>query len=271
MTTDMAGAGAFYTNLLGWNAQEASADFTLFFGGQNVTAGQSAIAGLMGLPAEAKRMGAMPMWIGYVDVEDVDATAQQVQKLGGVIRIPPTDVPDISRFSIIADPQMATLALFSWHTPSQQDPTERGEPGHVGWHELLAVDREKAFDFYNAIFGWQKASAEIDPLGIYQVFSAAGQTIGGMFTKPAMVPAPFWLYYFNVGDIDAAIEGVRGGGGQVVEGPLEGEGGRWTARCIDPQGAVFALQGPRSRKTAGYFERAAAGDSAKASGRRWSW
>jgi uncharacterized protein len=271
MTTDMAGAKAFYTSLLGWSAQEASVDFTLFFAGHNVTAGQNAVAGLMGLPAEAKRMGAMPMWIGYVDVADVDATARQVQKLGGVIRIPPTDVPDISRFSIIADPQMATLALFSWHEPGQQDAAAPGAPGRVGWHELLAVDREKAFDFYNAIFGWQKASAEIDPLGIYQAFSVAGQTIGGMFTKPAMVPAPFWLYYFNVGDIDAAIEGVRASGGQVVEGPLEGEGGRWTARCVDPQGAVFALQGPRSRKTAGYFERSAAGDPAKASGRRWSW
>jgi uncharacterized protein len=271
MTTDMASAKAFYSGLLGWSAQDASPDFTLFFAGKDVAAGQSSIAGLMGLPAEAKRMGAMPMWIGYVGVEDVDATARQVQKLGGLIRIPPTDVPGISRFSIIADPQSATLALFSWHDPSEQDATEPRAPGRVGWHELLAADWAKAFDFYSAVFSWQKANAEVDPAGIYQVFSVAEQTVGGMFTKPAMVPAPFWLYYFNVGDIDAATEGVKARGGQVVEGPLEGGSGRWTARCVDPQGAVFALQGPRSRKLTGYFERAPAHDAATASGRRWAW
>ncbi len=40
--------------------------------------------------------------------------------------------------------------------------------------------------------------------GTYQLFSGAGQTIGGMFTKPAAAPVAFRLYYFGVGDIDAA-------------------------------------------------------------------
>ena len=34
---------------------------------------------------------------------------------------------------------------------------------------------------------------------------------------------------------------------QVFEGPLELPGGSWVARCRDPQGAAFALQGKRSR------------------------
>jgi predicted enzyme related to lactoylglutathione lyase len=32
------------------------------------------------------------------------------------------------------------------------------------------------------------------------------QTIGGMALKPATVGVPFWLYYFNIGDIDAAAD-----------------------------------------------------------------
>jgi predicted enzyme related to lactoylglutathione lyase len=76
-----------------------------------------------------------------------------------------------------------------------------------------------------------------------------------MFTKPATVPAPFWLYYFNVGDIDAAMRRVRAGDGEILDGPIEVPGDRWIVRCTDPQGAMFALVGKRSHHGVGYFER----------------
>ena len=129
---------------------------------------------------------------------------------------------------------------------------------------MLAADWEKAFAFYSELFGWQKADAEIGAMGTYQMFSAGGQTIGGMSTKPPMVPMPFWLYYFNIGDIDAAAERVKAGGGRILEGPLEVRGGGWIARCTDPQGAMFALAGMRSNKAIGYFEPAASRDPSAA-------
>ncbi|MGG6496886.1 UNVERIFIED_CONTAM: VOC family protein, partial [Bacteroidetes bacterium 56_B9] len=67
------------------------------------------------------------------------------------------------------------------------------------------------------------------------------------FNKPAAVAVPFWLYYFNVHDLDAALERVRAGGGQVFEGPIGLPGDIWIARCVDPLGAVFALRGARSQ------------------------
>jgi hypothetical protein len=124
----------------------------------------------------------------------------------------------------------------------------------VGWHELLAADWEKAFAFYSELFGWRKADAEIGSMGTYQIFSAGGQTIGGMSTKPPTVPMPFWLYYFNIDDIDAAAERVKAGGGRILEDPLEVRGGGWIARCTDPQGAMFALGGMRNNKVFGYFK-----------------
>jgi len=39
---------------------------------------------------------------------------------------------------------------------------------------------------------------------------------------------------------------VTRGGGQVFAGPFEAPNGSWVVRCIDPQGAVFALEGTRS-------------------------
>ena len=96
----------------------------------------------------------------------------------------------------------------------------------------------------------RRADAEIGPADTYQLFSAGGQTIGGMFTKRPTEPVPYWLYYFNVDDIDAAMERVKTAGGQIFEGPLEMPGGSWIARCRDPQGAAFALQGSEAGQPA---------------------
>ena len=74
-----------------------------------------------------------------------------------------------------------------------------------------------------------------------------------MFTKPLTEPVPFWLYYFNVGDIDAAAERVQRAGGRIFIGPLElPAGGGWIVRCRDPQGAPFALQGKRRQAGIGW-------------------
>ena len=253
MTTDMGVARAFYAKVMGWGAQDLSVPglpYTLF------TTGGASAAGLMSLSEEAKQTGANPMWIGYVGVNDVDATADRILRLGGSVPFPPTDILDYSRFAVVTDAQLATLALIKWLTPARHHPAKPGQLGRVGWHELLAADVETAFAFYHDVFDWQKVDADIGPGNAYQLFSAGAQPIGGMFTKPISVPAPFWLYYFNTGDIDAAAERVKAGGGRIVEGPLELPGGSWMVRCADPQGAVFGLEGKRTKRAVGYFERA---------------
>jgi predicted enzyme related to lactoylglutathione lyase len=258
-TTDAEAAKAFYADVVGWGTCDAStpgAAYTLF------TAGEDTVAGLMALPAEARKMGAQPRWTGYVGVDDVDVATDRLKRLGGTVYVPPTDVPDVSRFSVVADPQMATLALVKGLKSGQEQPAALSSPGHVGWHELSAGNWEKAFAVYGELFGWQKVDANFGGIVTYQLFSAAGQTIGSMSTKPPMVPMPFWLYYFNVDDIDAALERVRAGGGKILEGPVEAPGDKRIARCTDPQGAMFALTGASRSKTIGYFGPAAADDPA---------
>jgi uncharacterized protein len=247
MTTDVAAAKTFYAKVVGWGAQEASAPglpYIVF------SAGKAPIGGLMDLPEEARKMGATPRWMGYVGVDDVDAAADRLRRLGGAVYVPPTD-SNIGRISVVADPQTATLALVEGLKPTQQKPAEPGKPGRVGWHELLATDREKAFGFYGDLLGWQKADAEFGSTEAYQLFSAGDEMIGGMFNKRPQEAVPFWLYYFNVGDIDEAAERVENAGGQIFEGPIELPDGDWIARCRDPQGAAFALQGKRSQNGIG--------------------
>ena len=268
ITTDTAAAKTFYAKVVGWGTEDTSmrgAAYTLF------TAGKVPVSGLMKLPENVLKMDAPPHWIGYVGVDNVDAAAERIKQLGGVVQVPPTDVPDISRFSIVADPQMATLALIKGRKPGGERSAELDKPGHVGWHELLAADWEKALAFHGELFGWQKADAHIGSMGTYQQFSAGGETIGGMYTKPATLPVPFWLYYFNIGDIETAAKRVEAGGGQILYGPTAVPGGAWIAHCTDPQGAIFALLDRRSRGAIGYFESVASGGASDARGRRWSW
>jgi predicted enzyme related to lactoylglutathione lyase len=267
VTTDVPAAMAFYTKVMGWGAWDASVPgkTSILF-----SDGKAAVGALTRLPDDERKTGVQPSWVGYVGVDDVHATTDQIRRLGGTVHVPPTDVADISRFSVFADPQMARLALFKWLKPGQGQPPEPDARGRVGWHELVAADWETAWAFYAELFGWQKAEADVSE-GAYLLFAAGGQTIGGMFTKPPTIAAPFWLYYFNVGDIDAAAQRVKAGGGKIMDGPLEVPGVSWVVRCVDPQGAVFALEGQRRSSPVGYFVRTAARDASSAPGRKWSW
>jgi uncharacterized protein len=265
-TTDVEAAKAFYTKVVGWSTQDASApgmSYTLFL------CGQTSVGGLMRLPADAGKIGATPRWVGYVAVDDVDATALRVKELGGAVYVPPTDIPNVSRFSVVADPELAIFVVVKWLRPRTDRPAALGEPGRVGWHELLAADREKAFGFYAELFGWQRAGVATNLAEPSQLFSVGGATIGGVSAKSPALPIPFWLYYFNVDDIDAAEKRVRAAGGEITSGPARVPDGSWMVTCTDPEGAMFALVG--RRKAVGYFEDAASADPAQGGRRRWSW
>ena len=157
MTTDMEAATGFYTKVVGWGTQDVSMPgmaYTLF------TVAGSSVSGLMSLPEDAKKLGEKPSWIGYVGVDDVDAAANQIERLGGAVYVPPQNILDISRFSVVADPQMATLALVQWLKPRREQPAEPSAPGRIRWHELFAADWEKVFAFYGDLFGWQKENPD---------------------------------------------------------------------------------------------------------------
>lgn len=240
MTTDMGAAETFYTSVVGWDAADAGMPgpkYTLLSkNGVNV-AGLSAVEG--GMP---------PAWLGHVLVEDVDATADKAVTLGGKIITAPQDIPGIGRFAALADPHGAVILIFrgDGDPPPSLGPMDEG---NIGWHELMAGDLDEAFAFYSALFGWVKDEAmDMGEMGIYQLFKLDGgeAAIGGMMTKSKDMPAPpYWGYYANVDAIDAAVDRIKAGGGQIVFGPMEVPGGAWAANGIDPQGALFSIVAPK--------------------------
>lgn len=248
MTSDKAAAEAFYRKVVGWTITDSGMpgfDYAI------VNAGERPVGGVMTLPKEASDAGGRPGWMGYIGVDDVDAKADAVAKAGGKIHRAPADIPGVGRFAVVADPQGAILTLFKGQGEEQPD-VAPGAPGHVGWHELLATDHKAAFAFYSREFGWAKDEGiDMGPMGTYQLFSYGGLAVGGMMDRPPAVPMSFWNFYFNVDEIDSAIDRVKANGGQVINGPMEVPGGAWIIQGVDPQGAMFSLVAPPKGSTLG--------------------
>jgi predicted enzyme related to lactoylglutathione lyase len=241
MTTDLDAAVAFYRDVVGWTAQDSGMPGTRYM---VLQAGSSPVAGAMVIPQDVCDAGGRPGWTGYIGVADADAAVTKLQAAGGRLHRPAQDIPGIGRFAVVADPHGAVFVLFQPNgTPPEPAPPMT--QGHVGWHELYAGDGPAAFAFYAAQFGWTKDQAmDMGPMGVYQLFAAGGLPIGGIMTKPPAIPQPYWGFYFTVPEINAAVERVKAGGGQVLNGPMEVPGGAWIIQGLDPQGAAFALVAP---------------------------
>ncbi|MEP7063309.1 MAG: VOC family protein [Betaproteobacteria bacterium] len=239
MTTDVKAATAFYCKVVGWTAQDSGMTDRSYM---LLSAGPTRIGGLMPVPDEARAAGVRPAWMGYIGVDDVDATATRIKVAGGAIHRGPEDIPGIGRFAVAGDPHGAGFIIFKGASDQVPAPVVAGTLGHIGWHELQAGDRERDFTFYASLFGWTKAEAvDMGPMGVYQTFATGGEPVGGIMTRTPETPAAFWLYYFNVDAVDAAAGRVTEGGGEILFDAHQVPGGSWIVQCMDPQGAPFAL------------------------------
>jgi len=242
MTTDPGAAARFYCQVVGWSVGDSGQtdkDYRQWsIGGQTV-------GGLMAIPADAGEHGMRPMWAGYLNVADVDESVAAIKAAGGAVHMPGTDIPGVGRFAMVSDPQGA---IFYVMTPIGAEPSPSfapGRAGHGGWNELHATDGSAALDFYSQQFGWAKSDAlDMGDMGSYLLFNTGGEPVGGMMNSPDF-PRPMWLYYFNVDDIDSAKTRVESAGGAVLIGPHEVPGGCWIVQGRDPQGAMFAIVGPK--------------------------
>jgi predicted enzyme related to lactoylglutathione lyase len=108
-TTDTEGAKKFYTSLFGWKEKTstgAGMTYTEF------SVGDTPGAGMMALNEDMKKRHIPPHWLVYFQTADVDATADKAKSLGGNLIVPPMDIPNTGRFSVIADPQGAVFAIY---------------------------------------------------------------------------------------------------------------------------------------------------------------
>ena len=235
MTTDVEAATRFYGAVAGWTTQAwGKTGYTMW------QVGDKGIGGVNPLSDDAKRMGAPPHWIANITCEDVDATVAKATALGATVLMPPTSMPTVGRFAVLADPQGATFAAFC--PESAMDGGGSPAVGQFSWHEYYGSDHVAALGFYSALFGWnQTSSMDMGEMGLCQMYGIGEKVLGGMMNKPPMMPMAAWNFYVRVDDLEAALARVSANGGRLVMGPMEPPGGDRVATCIDPQGAMFSL------------------------------
>ena len=246
LSPDPEGSRAFYEHVVGWTmttSHEGDASY-----GFIARADGGMTGGMLALTQNMADHGARPCWLGYVGVDDVDASAAAIAAAGGAVLMPPRNVPMAGRIAMVAD---CCGAPFYIMTPTP--PPGGGEstafaalpkPGSCGWNELYSDHPGKALDFYTRLFGWTLPDAmDMGALGKYQFIAHDGTMIGAIMQRPDPVPTPVWAHYFWVESIAAAKTRIEAAGGHAVNGPSEVPGPLWVIQGLDPQGALFSLVG----------------------------
>lgn len=104
MTSDPAGAIAYYTQLFGWETEPfpmPQGEYTMFK--QNGVP----FGGLL----KAPQPDLPTMWVNYVCVENVDASVEKSTSLGGEVCCGPMDIPEVGRIAVIKDLQGGVIGL----------------------------------------------------------------------------------------------------------------------------------------------------------------
>ena len=252
MTEDVPAAKRFYDSVVGWdidlNPVAPGVNYRMIKRSDGKMAG-----GILELDDEMRSGGARPIWLGYLNTDDVDAKVEAIKADGGEIMMSPWDQPGVGRLAMVTGPEGAPIYLMDPIPPegdanATSDVFSVDQPQHVRWNELWSSDPAKSIGFYKEHFGWdQEGEMPMGEMGNYQFFQHAGIAIGAVMPTMPDVPRSMWNFYIGVDDIDRAAEAVKAGGGQVIHGPQEIPGGEYSVNGIDPQSAFFGLVGPRTR------------------------
>ncbi|HEY5221947.1 MAG TPA: VOC family protein [Microbacteriaceae bacterium] len=270
-STDSAAAAEFYSALLGWEVNEPAQA-----GGYRLAyRGGIPVCAIGSLPEALAQKGAVPVWTTYLAVDDADAATAAVGEAGGTVLLPPGELGNGVRLSIVEDPSGAVVGL--WQGAGQPASWLRDEEGAVSWFELLAEHAEESLPFYQSVLGasvsrvesddaekseqlsnpaesveWVDSVDSEDSEGLvdsgedagYPMLEFGGVTIAGVGASDVADLPAHWRVYFEVADLARCVEQVGELGGAVLAEIASAVGvGSWAA-VADPQGAVFSLIQP---------------------------
>jgi uncharacterized protein len=247
MTNDAGAAKDFYDAVVGWDIEPQPAgeiDYRMIRSSDGGNAG-----GVLPLTADMQQHGAHPCWLGYINVPDVDAAADSIERAGGKVLMK-HDIPEVGRIAMVTDAQGAPFYIMK-PIPPAGDPNAKSDvfsPSGVercGWNELSTSDPAAARRFYGEQFGW--TSDDFMPMGEqgeYRFFKQ-GDVVIGAVAGTMDGQQPHWRYYFRVPSISKAKDTAEAKGGTIRVGPMEVPGGDYILIGTDPQGAEFALVGAK--------------------------
>src|SRR5258705_2516432 len=244
ITPDPVGAKEFYDAVVGW-AMEPNPSGEMDYRMIGRSAGGFA-GGVMRLTDDMASHGARPIWLGYVNVDDVDASVASIEGAGGKALLPAFDIPNIGRIAMVTDPRGAPFYVMKPIPPAGQEKLASDvfspiAEQRVGWNELSTTDPVAARKFYGERFSWGTDEfMDMGEMGEYRFIEQDRIRIGAL-CGVAPGQQPKWRYYFRVPSIAKAKESAEAKGGTIHMGPHQVPTGDYIIIGTDPQGAEFAL------------------------------
>jgi predicted enzyme related to lactoylglutathione lyase len=243
MTTDIDASVDFYTKLFGWTIKDvdmgSGAPYKMIY------VGEDGLGGFVGLDPNEN----VPShWCAYVAVDDIDAAVNRSDAGGGKTVVPPTEIPNIGKFAMIADPQGAVIAAYQSASGDLGPEPEGHSPvNHFIWEEMLAKDPAAAAAFYGELFGWTTQEMDMGEMGIYRIQNRGEIPEAGIMAMPPDAGGPpMWLSYVHVEDVDASTAKLKELGGKNFVEPMSIPNvGRMSVNA-DPTGTMIALYRPES-------------------------
>ena len=234
-TTDAEASKTFYSSLFGWSFLDVPTDSGVVYSMGQIEGYD--VAGLGPMDPDMQAQGAPPFWTAYIKHDDVDAVAARVTEAGGNVMMPPMDVMDSGRMTIIQDPAGAMFGV--WQPKAHIGAKLVNIPNTLVWNELQTTDIDGAKAFYTAVFDW---TYRVNEQG-YVACKTDDRIQAGMMQIDESwgeVP-PNWSNYFLVDEIEAKVEKVKELGGNVLVPPTPaGEMGKFSV-IQDPQGGHFNI------------------------------
>jgi predicted enzyme related to lactoylglutathione lyase len=235
---DFGRAKAFYVGLFGWQL----ADWPLQAGRFVVCLQDGKVAAGIA----SRQDPAMPAaWMTYLATADLTATASRITEAGGRLVDGPSDVADVGRAAVAADPAGAVFGL--WQAGTHHGIGLAAEPGALTWNEQWSRSFVASTAFYHDVFGYAYQTSRDS----YATACTAGRPVAGigdMTQRSDRFPAgtaAHWATSFAVADTDAAIARVTSLGGTITAAPRNTPYGRLT-HATDDQSAAFSLIQPES-------------------------
>ena len=237
MSVDPEISSAFFTALFGWT--QVPIDLEPLGVYRQLFRGDQILGGVLALDPAIKHPS---HWISYIDVASIEAAVAKTARLGGSVATPPSDIPGVGRFALLADQQGALFCVLEWHANAARPPEPAGvaEPGEIAWNELLTADPAGAARFYGKLFNWT-ARSSTGARGSYRTMFRGDRPTAGMRNRLPGMAMSAWLMYIEVADLDVSLAHVRELGGRVVSDVIEDERFGRFAYAADPTEAGFGL------------------------------
>jgi predicted enzyme related to lactoylglutathione lyase len=180
----------------------------------------------------------------YVMVDDLQATLDKAESLGGKTTQAVIEVPGTVTLAMFADPEGHEVGLVGAAMDAQQGAPAQGSGAPVTWFELIGSDGAALVSFYTELFGWSAKKFDVPGFDYWEMDSGSEVGIkGGVGTGPQ--GQSYATVYASPADLEATLQKAEASGATTVMPPTAMPGGPKVAMFTDPQGHLFGLAVPQ--------------------------